>query len=214
MITIHSLQIGTPKTYGDPASSDPFDQPWTTAFFKIPTNTSLAMNELGLEGDGVADPKHHGGIDKAVLAYSLNRYAFWQERLGVSELPMGAFGENLTIDGLDEDSTCLGDRYAIGEAIVEVSQPREPCWKLGRRWRNKMLPKWVAQTGYTGWYFRVIQPGTVQANATLTLLDRPYERWTVARANDCLFGRIVDPVVQAELYLLPCLSEAWKRSLG
>jgi MOSC domain-containing protein YiiM len=229
-----SVQYGIPKTLGDPGSTLAMEKEWTTGFYKTPTENPVNVTNLGIDGDGVADHKHHGGIDKAVLAYSNDRYGYWQEKLKplmVSEnakvlekshteksnsetIGPGGFGENLTIAGWDEGTVCIGDRFEIGSVIVEVSQPREPCWKLGRRWQEKMLPKYVAQCGYTGWYFRVTQPGQLQKGNAVTLVHRPNPSWTVQRANDALYGRIVDATVIAELYLLTELSAAWKKSLG
>jgi MOSC domain-containing protein YiiM len=224
-----SVQLGMPQTYGDPASSLAMEKEWTTGFYKTPTANSVNVTPLGVEGDGVADHKHHGGIDKAVLAYSADRYGYWREKLkasdaasasnrseeiGREEIGPGGFGENLTIAGWDESSVCIGDQFEIGTTILEVSQPREPCWKLGRRWQEKMLPKYVAQCGYTGWYFRVARAGQLKAGDEVSLVQRPNPTWSVERANDVLYGRIVDASIMAELYLLPELSAAWKKSLG
>jgi len=219
-----SVQIGKPQTYGDPQSSLVMEKEWTTGFYKTPTLASVNVTPLSIEGDGVADHKHHGGIDKAVLAYSADRYGYWKEKLKASdswvannrseEIGPGGFGENLTITGWDESSVCIGDQFEIGTTILEVSQPREPCWKLGRRWQEKMLPKYVAQCGYTGWYFRVALAGQLKAGDEVILVHRPNPLWSVERANDVLYGRIIDASVMAELYLLRELSAAWKKSLG
>jgi MOSC domain-containing protein YiiM len=219
-----SVQIGKPQTYGDPQSSLAMEKEWTTGFYKTPTLASVNVTPLSIEGDGVADHKHHGGIDKAVLAYSADRYGYWREKLKASdswvannrseEIGPGGFGENLTITGWDESSVCIGDQFEIGTTILEVSQPREPCWKLGRRWQEKMLPKYVAQCGYTGWYFRVARAGQLKAGDEVVLVHRPNPLWSVERANDVLYGRIIDASVMAELYLLRELSAAWKKSLG
>jgi MOSC domain-containing protein YiiM len=190
------------------------EKEWTTGFYKVPTDEPVNITQLGIEGDGVADLKHHGGIDKAVLAYSDDRYSYWKEKLDPKEIGVGGFGENLTITGWDESSVCIGDQFKIGTVILEVSQPREPCWKLGRRWEEKMLPKYVAQCGYTGWYFRVACVGQLKNSDEVTLVHRPNPSWSVERANDVLYGRIVDASVMAELFLLQELSAAWKKSLG
>jgi MOSC domain-containing protein YiiM len=209
-----SVRLGLPQTYGDPSSSLAMEKEWTTGFYKVPTDETVNVTQLGIEGDGVADLKHHGGIDKAVLAYSDDRYSYWREKLQPKEIGAGGFGENLTISGWDESSVCIGDQFVIGTVILEVSQPREPCWKLGRRWEEKMLPKYVAQCGYTGWYFRVARTGQLKNGDQVSLVHRPNMSWTVQRANDVLYGRIVDATVAAELYLLPELSASWKKSLG
>jgi MOSC domain-containing protein YiiM len=212
---VHSIQIGSPKKYGDPLSADPMKKAWTSAIFKMPIANEVQVTKFGLEGDSVADPRFHGGIDKAILAYSLSRYDYWREHQKDVEWVTGGFGENLTIEGCNEENVCIGDQYRLGESvIVEVSQPREPCFKIGRRWDNKMLPKLVAQTGFTGWYFRVIREGVLIPGEAIHLVGRPHEKWTVARANDFLFNRVDDPQALTELFLLPELSQAWKKALG
>ena len=209
-----SVQFGMPQTYGDPSATHAMEKQWTTGFYKAPTMKPVSVTSLGIDGDGVADHKHHGGSDKAVLAYSSDRYGYWKDQLQPKEIGNGGFGENLTIAGWDESSVCIGDQFEIGSVILEVSQPREPCWKLGRRWQEKMLPKYVAQTGYTGWYFRVMRVGQLKTGDRVSLVHRSHPTWTVQRANDVLYGRLIDPTAVAEVYLLPELSAAWKKSLG
>src|SRR5690606_18685860 len=107
------------------------DRPWTTGFFKEPTLGPVWLGRTNLEGDGQADLVHHGGPDKAVLAYSADHYAAWREVLNNPALPFGAFGENFTIEGLKEADVCIGDTWKVGdEATIQLSQPRQPCWKL------------------------------------------------------------------------------------
>jgi MOSC domain-containing protein YiiM len=233
---VASVQVSLPKQFGDPNSSDAMEKVWVTGFYKLPVAEPVAVTRLGLTGDGQADLKNHGGVDKAVLGYSAAHYPFWIEQLKMlkqmsvgsnrgatsadSSGPSlqssvgGAFGENLTVIGVTESSICIGDRWQIGTVLFEVSQPRQPCWKLGRRWQEKMLPKWVTQTGFSGWYYRVVQEGVLQASQTMKLLERPYPQWTIARANDILYGREIDTMAMMELSLLPELSHAWKESLG
>ena len=114
---------------------------------------------MGIAGDQQADRENHGGLDKAVLAYSADHYAFWRVHLNLPDMPHGGFGENLTIAGLDESSVCIGDRWQAGNVVFEVSQPRQPCWKMGRRWNIADLPKQVIQNGKSGWYLRVLVEG-------------------------------------------------------
>ena len=147
-----SIQVATPETIRD------HEGEWKTAFFKRPVTGPQTVEKLGIAGDGQADRKHHGGIDKAVLAYAASHYATWKDELKI-EFIAGGFGENLTIEVWDETSVCVGDQFRIGDVTLEVSQPRQPCWKLGRRWSEKTLPKQVIQNGRTGWYFRVLQTG-------------------------------------------------------
>ena len=123
----------------------------------------MQVTPTGIEGDGQADLVNHGGVDKAICVYPLAHYPHWQEMIG-RELSPAAFGENFTVDGLTEADVCIGDTWRVGEdVLVQVSQPRQPCWKLARRWQRKTLALEVQESGKTGWYFRVLEEGTVQA---------------------------------------------------
>ena len=149
------------------------DRSWTTGFFKLPVQGPIFVGATNLAGDGQADLKNHGGIDKAVLAYSADHYRSWREELGLSSFPYGAFGENLTLAALTEDSVCIGDRFAIGPVKFEVSQPRQPCWKLARRWRLNELVGRVIATGRSGWYLRVLEEGYIEPEMRVTMLRAP-----------------------------------------
>ena len=136
------------------------------------------MSVLGrtdLDGNAQADLKNHGGPDKAVCCYSAEHYPDWRNTLGLSEdeFGYGAFGENFTLSGFTEDAVCLGDIYTVGTAKVQVSQPRMPCWKVGRRWERPDLPGEMTATGRTGFYLRVLEEGEVGAGDTLTLQTAP-----------------------------------------
>ena len=147
----------------------------------------VAFTALGAAGDEQADRVNHGGPDKAILAYSAEHYREWRTELDRPELPFGAFGENVTIAGLTEADMCIGDRWWAGDVLFEVSQPRQPCWKLARRWRVKSLPAKVIQTGRTGWYLRVLADGELRAGAELELIDRPSRRGRfVGRTRSCI----------------------------
>ncbi len=167
----------------------------------------------GFEGDQQADLKNHGGIDKAVLAYSADHLKAWSERVG-REVTPGCFGENLTISGLDESSVCVGDEIEIGDAILQVSQPRQPCFKLAALWKENLMIKWVVNSGFTGWYFRVLKSGTIAQSMPVRIAARPNPEWTIQRANRLMYGQLVDHEAVAELLILPQLSLAWKESLG
>lgn len=199
-----SIQVAKPRQIGDGESA------WTTGFFKQPVPGSVYLSETGLEGDGQADTKHHGGLEKAVLAYSTDHEAYWWSELSV-EVGPGGFGENLSVAGVDEQSTCIGDQWSIGEVVLEVTQPRQPCWKLGRRWERKDLPKLVVKNGRSGWYFRVIQTGTISAGDCVTLKSRPQPEWTIARANEVFYGD--DANGKKTLANVPTLSESWRTTL-
>lgn len=211
--TIVSIQVGQVQSleYESPADGRP--RSWSTAFFKQPVSGSVCAGPLGLAGDAQADRKHHGGPDKAILAYAVAHYLHWQEEWGVDSLLPGAMGENLTLANLDETTVCLGDRWQAGTVILEVSQPRQPCWKMGRRWERPELPKRVVQTGRTGWYLRVLQAGDLHAGMRLDLLARPYPQWPVSRANAVMYERPGRRDLLEELANVPALAHAWREEL-
>src|ERR1700722_16927674 len=125
-----SVQVGMPRNYGFEDAADTHDKPWTTGFFKAPVDGPIFVGTTNLAGDGQADLKNHGGVDKAVLAYSADHYPRWRDELRLPGMPFGAFGENLTIAGLKEELVCIRDIFRVGTVTFEVSQPRQPCWKL------------------------------------------------------------------------------------
>ena len=211
---IKSIQIGCVISEGNPDSRDIVDRTWTTGFYKRPIAGSARVTTLGIVGDSVADTRLHGGPNKAILCYAAAHYAVWAVDHPQLNMGAGALGENLTIDGADENSVCIGDRYELGTCRVEVSQPRQPCWKIARRWGVKTLTKEVAQTGRTGWYVRVIQAGSITADQPLELTDRPNPTWSVARLNDIMFGREIDRMAVDELMGIAELSESWKSDIA
>jgi len=209
---LSSIQVGLPRDYGQAEAAHPFDQPWTTGFYKQSVAGPVTVGRLGLAGDGQADLENHGGPDKAICAYSAQHYPDWCAALSL-ELPPGAFGENFTIAALTEPEVCIGDVWRIGGAVLQVSQPRQPCWKLARRWRIKDLAAQVVENGKTGWYFRVLSGGVVEAGAAFELTDRPQPAWTVQRANQVMHHDKHDLAAAAELAAAPELSVSWKMSL-
>lgn len=210
---LHSVQIGTPRSYGSEDAADSHDKPWTTGFFKKPVEGPVFVSATNLAGDGQADLKNHGGIDKAVLAYSANHYPKWRGELRMPDMPCGAFGENLTIAGLSEESVCIGDIFSIGPVTFEVSQPRQPCWKLARRWRMHELVGLVVRNGRTGWYLRVLQEGTIKAGMPVLLIDRPNPAWSIARANEILHHHQTELPLTLELADVPRLANSWVEEL-
>jgi len=206
---LRSIQVGTPKNYGSEEASDAHDKPWTTGFFKVPVAGPVFAGATNLAGDGQADLKHHGGVDKAVLAYSADHYPNWREELRFPDMPFGAFGENLTISGLSEESVFIGDIFRIGPVTFEVSQPRQPCWKLARRWRMHELVRLVVHNGRSGWYLRVLEEGYIEAGMPVELLERPNPAWSIARANKILHHCKKDLALTLELAAVPGLANSW-----
>jgi len=208
-----SIQVGIPRTLGTPDAEDLNDRMWTTGFFKEPVSGPVEVSITNLHGDGQADPVNHGGVDKAVCCYSKDHWPFWENDLGF-HLPHGAFGENFTVSNGNENEVCIGDIFNCGTAIFQLSQPRQPCWKLSRRWMIRDLAARVEETGRTGWYFRVLQAGVVESNSELVLTQRPYPGFTVAHANEIMHKRRQDWNAADRLSSCPLLSESWKNTLA
>src|SRR5690554_1746138 len=173
---IVSLQVGTPAEHGTPGAADPLKRPWRSGFAKKPVQTPVQLERTNFVGDGQADLEHHGGPEKAVCVYPAAHFPYWFERLGKPFGP-GAFGENLSVSGLVEKDVCVGDVFRIGNSLVQVTQPRSPCWKLARFHGEKHLALWVQETGFCGWYFSVVETGQVQAGDHLELVERPFPQW-------------------------------------
>jgi MOSC domain-containing protein YiiM len=211
---ILSVQVGMPREIPfEPAHQGmpgPRGSTWHTAFFKEPVRGPVHVGRITVAGDGQANLQVHGGEDRPVLAYNGDHYPRWQNELGYTDMPYGGFGENFTISGMGEREVCLGDRYSIGSIQVEVSQPRQPCWKLARRWQNKDLPALVIKHNRGGWYFRVLQEGPVEAGMPVELLERPYPQWTIARAMEVFYHGKDQIDAMRALAKLPPLSEQWR----
>lgn len=175
-VAIRSLNVGKPieLSFGNKRA--------TTGILKKPISKPVFLTSVNFIGDGQGDLVYHGGIDKAVCAYPAEHYPYWEEQLG-RPLPYGAFGENLTLEGLTEKDVCIGDSFQIGEAIVQVSQPRQPCYKLGLLYERKDMPLLVQNSGFTGFYFRVLQEGMVSPSDELIRLYSQEKAISVAEAN-------------------------------
>lgn len=209
-----SIQVGLPRAFGRADAADPMDREWTTGFWKSPVAGPVRLGRTNLAGDGQADSVNHGGPDKAVNVYPAEHYPFWAGDPALAGLAGGAFGENFTTAGADEAGVCVGDVFAVGTATVQVSQPRQPCWKLARRWRVHDLALRVQRTGRTGWYFRVLAEGEVAPGDGLSLVERPHPEWTVAAANGVMHHRKTDRAAAAELAACPALSASWRATLA
>lgn len=193
---------------------DDRDRAWESGIFKQPVEGPVWLGRLNLHGDAQADLQNHGGPDRPILAYCAGHYAYWREALPDIAWVYGGFGENLTVTHLNEQEVCIGDVYTIGPARVQVSQPRQPCWKLARRWNQTDLTARVQQTGYSGWYMRVLEEGHIEAGMTLDLLERPYPEWTIVRTTAVLRASVRATDVAAgegaRLAECPALSDDWR----
>jgi MOSC domain-containing protein YiiM len=204
---------GLPKTVGDKEAATPMEREWTSAIFKEPVEGAVWVGKTGLNGDGQADMENHGGTEKAVLGYSLENYTYWRNELGTSALSSGGMGENFVMENVSEDSISIGDTFQIGEAIVQVSQPRIPCWKPGRRFKIKQLPLLMQNSGKTGWYFRILKEGHVEKGQEFSLLERPYPQWTIAECNRILHSKTPDLEKMRELSQCDLIAQVMKSIL-
>jgi MOSC domain-containing protein YiiM len=204
--------VGRIQRYGEADAHDPIDREWTTATYKEPVTGAVWLGREGFEGDEQADRRFHGGVDKAALVYSADHLKPW-EKTFFTDLPYGAFGENISVSGVVEADVCVGDIYTLGEARVEVSQPRQPCWKQARRWRIHDLVVQMNRTGRTGWYLRVLREGLVKAGDRFVLEERPCSDWTVSRAHQLMHFKKHDSEGARALAACPALSESWRSEM-
>lgn len=184
-----------------------------TAFFKHPTDRRVEAGPLGLSGDEQADLTVHGGWDKAVYVYPGEHYASWERSLGKGKLPPGSFGENLTTQGLTEEQVYIGDTFAIGDALLQVTQPRSPCYKLQIRFDRPDAVALFMKEGHPGWYFSVLKAGSISPGDLISLVDRKQEAITVADVWTLSFKRPADPVTLHQIEALDVLPAFWKERI-
>lgn len=183
-----------------------------SGFVKSPVTGPVRIGRLGLAGDEQADLTVHGGVDKAVYLYSFEHYERWVADVPAHRATLipGGFGENLTVTALDEDSVCIGDTFRIGTAVLQVTQPRQPCFKLGLRFGDNSLGKRMMQTGRSGWYARVLHEGSAHTGDALLRTAHPNPTWSIARFNRFILSRRDSATDLAELATLEGLAEGWR----
>ena len=155
-----------------------------TGIFKFPVNHPVFLGKEVVENDAVIDRRYHGGIDKAVYGYSLNHYAFWKELYPNLDWNYGMFGENLTISNLEETEILVGNTYKLGEVLLEVTKPREPCYKLGIRFGTQEILKQFLNSTKSGIYFKVLQTGNVTVGDELILVHKAENSPTIAEVYE------------------------------
>jgi len=207
---VQTIQVGTPQRYSQRGAHDAEERSWETSFFREPSPARRWLSTTHLDGNAQADTKNHGTPDQALLLYAAAHYPLWREELGQPEMGPGGFGENVTVAGLVEETVCIGDIYAIGQARIQVTGPRYPCVKIGRRWGIPALTALVAGTGRTGWYCRVLQEGWIAPGLPLPLIDRPFPDVTVALVNDFGHARNRDVAAARALAACPLLPDWWQ----
>lgn len=210
---ILSIQVGRAQRLGSEDASAADQRAWTSAIFKDPVSGPVWVGKPQISGDEQADLRVHGGPDKAVNLYPAEHLHSWATELGLEAMPGGSFGENLTTAGLLEADVCIGDIFRAGQVVLQVSQPRGPCWKLARRWGVPDLAIRADQTGRTGWYFRVLQEDNLQAGYRLELAERPNPSWSVQRAYFVVRAPALSPEDALALAALPELAAASQAGL-
>jgi MOSC domain-containing protein YiiM len=212
--TLRALLVGKPRSWGDLRPGDADAPRLATAIAKREVAGPVWLGPEGLEGDAQGNRRVHGGPDKAVCCYSADHFPAWRTEDPALDFAPGAFGENFSLAGIDEARVCIGDRWRVGDAVVEVSQPRQPCATLARYWCRPDLPKLVTKSRRTGWYLRVIEEGAVTSGDTLELLARPEAEWTIDRVNVVTLHEKGPSEDAARLHDVASLSEAWREQLA
>jgi len=204
-IRIETMYAGTPRPLGA--------RKIASAIAKSAVPGPWEITLVGLSGDAQADMRHHGGPEKALHHYARDHYATWKNEtpaLAATLATVPAFGENISTLGMTEASVCIGDIYRIGAVLVQVSQGRQPCWKLNARFAADDMAYRVQMTGRTGWYYRVLEGGHIVAGDAITLVERPQPDWSLSRICALLYHRTTAFDELAALAELPELAESWR----
>lgn len=207
-----AVSVGLPQTLTS-SVKDTYGPEWTSAIAKRPVAGRVRVGETNLAGDAQADLKNHGGPDQAVLGYSAEHYEYWRSILPEVDWQFGGFGENFTISGHNEDTVHLGDVYAIGAVRVEVTKPRAPCYKISRRYSLRALTGLVEETGYHGWYYRVLTEGDVEAGMPVELIGRPHPSVSIRAMNDALHSPEEYPELVEEIAASRATTDGWRRKM-
>jgi ferredoxin-NADP reductase/MOSC domain-containing protein YiiM/ferredoxin len=204
--TLLSVNVGLPK-----------DVAWQgrtvfTGVFKDPVTGPRRVRKLNIDGDGQGDLAGHGGEQRAVFVYQIDAYRYWERELGRDDFVYGQFGENFTVEGLSDEDVCIGDRYRIGTAVFEVTQPRVTCYRVGIRMNDPRIPALLVSHHRPGFYFRVLEEGDVQAGDEIVKLASGAERMPVAEADALLYlpGHTRQQLLRA--LRIPALSPGWQAS--
>lgn len=208
MFSITSINIGTPREviYAE-------DRKLMTSLKRSPVKEKVFLDLMGFEGDQVADPVNHGGRDKAVCGYPADHYSVWEKELSRNMLP-ASFGENLTINGLTENQIHIGDIFRVGEAEVQCTQPRQPCHKLTKIFGFPKLASRIQDSGYCGYYFRVLKQGWVQVGMAVERIHSDKEKISVMNAHYLMYRDKTKYEAIEQLKAHPALSDSWKMTFG
>src|ERR1700741_1425637 len=206
MARLLSVNVGLPRDIEWKGRTVP------TGIWKYPVHGRCRVGRLNLEGDGQGDLAGHGGEQRAVFVYQIESYRYWQGQLKRTDSVYGQFGENFTIEGLPDDAVCIGDRYQIGSALFEVTQPRVTCYRVGIRMNEPRMPALLTASGRPGFYFRVLQEGEVGSGDEILKIGEAKERMTVAEINALLYSPNHARHLLERALRIEALSPGWRAS--
>ena len=204
-LTIVSINIASPAR----VSLDGGPKKIRSGIFKMPISEPILLDFLGFDGDGVGDPRTHGGKDMAVCAYCVDHFPYWKEKLQ-RNIVSGSFGENLSLLGMPETTINIGDIFEIGSAQIQVSQPRQPCHKLNKVFKDQSMACSVKKTGFSGYYLRVLKTGMVEPGSLIKLIHKDPNCFSVEKANALLRKGGANIKHIEELISLSALSDEWR----
>lgn len=205
LIAINTIAIGKIAPLGAQAVS--------SGIMKKPVPGPWTVTTQGISGDAQGDTLRHGGLEKAIHHYPYEHYEAWRRdnpSLGITLSQPSSFGENFSTLGITEDEICVGDVFQVGTAVIQVSQGRQPCWKLNLRFDCDDMAYRVQTTGRTGWYYRVKAPGQIAPGDLLKLVQRPHPLWSIARLISVLYQRTGQSEELAEMVKIDELSKSWR----
>ncbi|MCW8972505.1 MAG: MOSC domain-containing protein [Gammaproteobacteria bacterium] len=204
-VCVSHLLIGRAVAYG------PNGEP--SAIDKHPVAGPLALHITGFAGDQQGDTRHHGGLDKAIHHYPAEHYRAWRNalpELSGERFSVGGFGENISTRGITEQDVCVGDIFALGSATLQVTQARQPCWKLNLRFGSPLMARQVQESGRTGWYYRVLEEGTISPGDLLRLRERPLPDWPLAKLLHYLYSEPLNRGALGTIAGLTPLALSWR----
>jgi len=207
-VTLMEVRVGKVKRLGSTEIM--------TAIAKSVCDGPVAIEAQRVCGDEQGEAIIHGGPDKSVLQYAAHHYAKWREEFPASShlFNTGGFGENLVAEGWDETIMCIGDVVEIGGALLQVAQPRSPCFKLNHRFQQATMSRRAQQTHRTGWYYRVLRQGVIEAGDAMRVIERPLPLWSVDRVQHYLYDEPRNQDAAYELSTMPLLAEALRTVFG
>ena len=186
---------------------------YSTGIYKVPVEERVKVHSLGLEGDGQADMENHGGIHKAVYGYPFEHYGYWSTQLGRNDFTFGQFGENLTVQGWLEDDVHIGDMFRIGEVVLEITQPRVPCYKLAVKMGLPEFPKLFATSGRIGFYMRVLAAGEIGVGDAMERMKVDARGVTVRQMMEVMYFKKHHEELMRRAISIPALTPSWREEL-